>query len=301
MVENQRSTKRLVPRQGYASRTFLVQGDPPKVLKSYHHPRTRAELARTAQIQNDLAGAFSVPTVYDFGFDAESSNGFLIMEHLPGTTLRAVPWSVTSDSIRSLVDIIGELSCAITVNSPRACVQKGRFYADIASLIDRTHTILEERKSGFSTHARLISGVVRGSELLGCTDQVDSWIHNDLSADNVLIERGSVSGIIDFDSIRVGDLAWDYHYALAHALYAGVDPSHIKTVVSERPELFDRSGRATAKISSAYVALQPVMVLPRRIDLEPDRRTELISTTHAAVEAYLERDAYVALIDEVSS
>lgn len=48
------------------------------------------------------------------------------------------------------------------------------------------------------------------AELLDASDWVPGLLHGDFTKDNILVEDGRVSGVIDFTDWRVGDPAFDY-------------------------------------------------------------------------------------------
>jgi aminoglycoside phosphotransferase (APT) family kinase protein len=125
-----------------------------------------------------------------------------IQRWLPGTAADECP--PASAQAVPFATFLRSLHVSVPTDAPRNPVRGG-------PLSERA-PFAEERLRRLSAQTNLITGRLRKVWSLALEAPIDvnaTWLHGDLHPRNVLVERGTLSGVIDWGDITAGDAATD--------------------------------------------------------------------------------------------
>lgn len=158
-------------------------------------PRT---IARVQRVHESLRGALPVPATH--GWLPEL--GLVVLEALPGITLReALRRGDPAPAAAGIERLLAGLLPPAGSSAARSQVQAGLRHLD---LVRRLAPEASRAVEGFDP-----------GELAGVS-RVDAFIHGDLHEGQVLVEGGSLIGLLDLDTAGFGDPRDDWATLLAH-------------------------------------------------------------------------------------
>jgi aminoglycoside phosphotransferase (APT) family kinase protein len=166
-----------------------------RVLRSHHEP---AMVMRERAVQNAVADqGYPAPRVLLASADATSIGApFLIMEHVPGVPLVRAGWRGMN---RVLVDLQLRLHLLDATPVRRALGDRATFEGYLDSLARRID------KGGLTGLAPLVAWLRERRPPAGTL----AICHGDFHPQNVLVDHGAVTGVLDWPNTLVADPAFD--------------------------------------------------------------------------------------------
>ncbi|AFH62512.1 aminoglycoside phosphotransferase APH(3') [Paenibacillus caseinilyticus] len=201
------------PRQGHTSDVgIIVTGKGSFVLKRTRGRRFSDWLRREAGVLEHLTRtALPVPKVYCFAEQEHGADGlhaWLLMQHLPGESLRSVIAEEKDEGARH--KLLRRFGAALkelhSTPCPAALRHDGGRWLD-HMLAEAEHSLTHERVDGTAELLKQLKAN-RPREIK------QTLIHGDFTVDNVLVHEGRISGIIDWSGGALGDPRYDVSLAV---------------------------------------------------------------------------------------
>jgi len=218
------------------------------VLKRFIEPAHRASVARALPLVEHLAArGYPVPRV---AFSAASPDALVVVQTwCPGAAADVIDHSLVDDvlALRTLQVAVGEEATgeswgAFVLRATRQGLRPDEGFC--------LHAPLQEHSA---RTARLLQRVGRCVDGMAPTDFVARDVtHGDLHHGNILVDRGRVAAVVDWDGARVGDAAYDLTTLAFCAECARRAPGAVDRLWAEALRLRPRA------VVTAYVALLAV-------------------------------------------
>lgn len=293
--------------RGTINRAYEIQsGNEYYVFKEHTKQESKDLIVPISILMNYFSSAIPVPKVRMIGENEYFQNGFLLMEKCNGELIADNKKGITKSFIDELLNSINTISQTrpeiflyqeIKNFEPRLIKTQGEFYQTIMNMVQKTIGILKSSDSIFYRKALNISSQMEYNPSLHSREKT-SLSHNDLSEEN-LFSNGTLTGIIDFDSISMGDSDFDKHYSLVHLVNIGID----STIASYGLESFFGTALSPEKIAkgiftSQFSALQKIMILRKRIIAQPEKKREYVEETMNFIDNFMNYNNYEGLLNE---
>lgn len=159
-----------------------------------------------------------------------------IYSYLPGESAASAHINHLNDFAVSLAKFLTALQRIDTTNGPLA--GQHSFYRGAALTIYDTET----RQAILNLKEKINAEVVTkiwDAAIATTWNQPPVWLHGDICADNLLVQNGQLSAVIDFGQLAVGDPACDL--AIAWTFFKGESREIFRTTLSIDADTWNRS------------------------------------------------------------
>ncbi|NBH04939.1 aminoglycoside phosphotransferase family protein [Amycolatopsis sp. SID8362] len=175
------------------------------VLKLYP-PLYRDEIATERTMLEVLHGTLPTPALKDAG--ERDGWGWLLMERLPGRTLKEAWPTLSTGDKRRLMPEVGELLATLhAVDDPRLAV---------LAPADWTEFVARQRAKVVEHHRRTKLDETWVAQIPAFLDRVDLGtppvvpLHTEFMRDHVMVDDGRVTGLFDFEPAMRGAAEYDF-------------------------------------------------------------------------------------------
>ncbi len=175
------------------------------VLKLYP-PLYRDEIATEHTMLEVLSGTLPAPGLKDAG--ERDGWGWLLMERLPGRTLKEAWPSLSTEDKQRLMPELGELLATLhAIDDPRLAV---------IPPADWTEFVAEQREKAVDHHRRTGLDEAWVAQIPGFLDAVDLGtppvvpLHTEFMRDHIMLDDGRITGLFDFEPAMRGAAEYDF-------------------------------------------------------------------------------------------
>lgn len=178
----------------------------------------RPERVRRLHDRHRTLRRSGVPVPPSLGYTDE---GVVVLQALPGDTLRAVLRSGAADPVPSgadVLELLDRLPASLAVGVPRRTwLDRVGYYADVLAAV-----LPEERDRVRQLAEAVTAGATAGPPVP---------VHGDLYDSQLLVRGGQITGLLDIDTAGAGDRIDDLGCLLGHlSVLARADPEHAAVI-----------------------------------------------------------------------
>lgn len=195
------------PRQGYTSEVMIVFGNNGTyAIKKASGERFSHDLSREVMVLNSLQGTgLPIPKVY--GLMRTNGHSWALYQHIHGQTLREAFLRSDNCTKQRLIFNFGRILARIHNTTCPANLKRSNMPWLDYMLFEAEKSLLRFKTEGTAERLRELKDTK--------PEHIDqTLIHGDFTIDNVLVEKGEITGVIDWGDGCLGDPRYDVTLAI---------------------------------------------------------------------------------------